>query len=201
MNEEKIIISGPEEQKEKVKHAFIFDVVSILVSSVVIVAIAFIFFIRTVGVSGSSMYSTLHDGDRILLSAFTEAEQGDIVVTCQPSKVDYIEPTLVKRVIATEGQTIDIDFDNGIVYVDGEALDEPYVYRTSYYENGVEKSGFLREDFNGPITIPEGYIFVMGDNRNGSTDSRDNRIGLIRKDYVLGKALVRVSPFGQFKIG
>ena len=98
---------------------------------------------------------------------------------------------MVKRVIATEGQTVDIDFAEGVVYVDGVALDEPY---TSEPTND-------REDFVGPVTVPEGYIFVMGDNRNASTDSRSNLVGMIRKEYVMGKSLFRIVPFGNFKIG
>ncbi len=180
-----------EVKEEKVKCGGIFDFVSIIVSATIIVALAFVFLFRTVGVSGSSMYPTLHDGDRIILSAFNlHPHTGQIVVTCQPSKVDYIESTLVKRVIATEGQTVDIDFDRGIVYVDGEALDEPYVNELTHDI----------EDFTKPITVPEGYVFVMGDNRNASTDSRDARVGFIRADYILGKALFRIAPFGNFKI-
>ncbi len=169
-----------------------FDVVSIIATALVAVAIVFIFFFRTVGVVGSSMYPTLHNADRIILTAFyDESEYGDIVVTCQPSKSPLIPDVLVKRVIATEGQTVDIDFDNGIVYVDGVALDEPYI-------NEPTRD---REDFSEPVTVPEGHVFVMGDNRNASTDSRDNRVGLIREEYILGEALFRIAPFGQFKIG
>jgi signal peptidase I len=179
-------------KKEEPKGSFIYDMVGVAVTSVVIVAIAFSFIFRTVGVNGSSMFPTLEDKDRIILSAYPyKPHTGDIVVTCQPSKVDYIEPTLVKRIIATEGQTVDIDFVLGIVYVDGEALDEPYV------NEPVHKP----ESFTGPVTVPEGYVFVMGDNRNASTDSRDSRVGLIREDFLLGKALFRIHPFGNFKIG
>lgn len=179
-----------EVKDENEKSNFAFDLVSVIATAAIIVAIAFIFFFRTVSVSGSSMYPTLHDRDRIILSAFDlKPHTGQIVVTCQPSKVDYIEPTLVKRVIATEGQSVDIDFDAGVVYVDGEALDEPYI-------NELTRD---REDFS-PLTVPEGYVFVMGDNRNGSTDSRDARVGLIREDYILGRALFRIVPFGKFKI-
>ena len=179
------------ETKEN-KGSLIYDVVEIMVTAAVTVAVLFIFLCRTVGVSGSSMVPTLEDGDRIILSAAVfEPQRGDIVVTCQPSKVSYIEPTLVKRVIATGGQTVDIDFSEGVVYVDGEALDEPYI-------NEITREP---EGFQGPLTVPEGYVFVMGDNRNRSTDSRDARVGLIREDYLLGRALFRVSPFGKFKIG
>lgn len=177
---------------EKKPFSGVYDMVSIIATAVVAVAIAFIFIFRTVGVSGNSMYPTLNNYDRIILSAFLyEPENGDIVVTCQPSKSSVVEDVLIKRVIATSGQTVDIDFENGIVYVDGVALDEPYINEPTYD----------RENFYAPVTVPEGYVFVMGDNRNHSTDSRDSRVGFIREEYILGKALFRMLPFGQFKIG
>lgn len=170
----------------------VYEIVSIIATAVVAVAVAFTFLFRTVGVVGNSMYPTLENGDRIILSAFIdEPENGDIVVTCQPDGSDAIEDVLVKRIIATEGQTVDIDFEKGIVYVDGEVLVEPYI-------NDLTRD---REDFYRPVTVPEGYVFVMGDNRNHSTDSRDNRVGMIREEYILGEALFRMMPFGQFKIG
>ena len=170
----------------------IYELVSVVAAAVVAVAFAFCFLFRTVGIVGNSMFPTLENGERIILSAFTYSpENGDIVVTCQPNESFAIEDVLVKRVIATEGQTVDIDFSKGIVYVDGNALDEPYI-------NEPTRD---REDFYQPVTVPEGYVFVMGDNRNHSTDSRDRRVGLIREEYILGKALFRMMPFGQFKIG
>ncbi len=170
----------------------VFDLVSVIATAIVAVAVVFMFFFRTVGVYGTSMVPTLNHLDRIVLSAFyTEPKQGDIVVTCQPNDSVSIEDTLVKRIIATEGQVVDIDFNEGVVYVDGVALDEPYT-NTPTNE---------REGFVGPVTVPEGYVFVMGDNRNGSTDSRDSRIGFIREEYIMGKALFRIAPFGNFKIG
>ncbi len=169
-----------------------FDFVSIISAAIVAVALVFIFVFRTVGVVGSSMYPTLENYDRIILTAsYGEPQNGDIIVTCQPSKSPQIPDVLVKRIIATEGQTVDIDFDNHIVYVDGVALDEPY----------INEPTADREDFYQPVTVPEGYVFVMGDNRNASTDSRDNRVGLIREEYILGEALFRIAPFGKFKIG
>ena len=169
-----------------------FDLVSIISVAIVAVALVFIFLFRTVGVVGSSMFPTLADMDRIILTAsYGEPEYGDIVVTCQPSKSPQIPDVLVKRVIATAGQTVDIDFNEGVVYVDGAAIDEPYINEPTHE----------RESFTEPVTVPDGYVFVMGDNRNHSTDSRDNRVGLIREEYILGEALFRVVPFGQFKIG
>ena len=91
----------------------------------------------------------------------------------------FLEEPIVKRVIATEGQTVDIDFEAGVVYVDGEALDEPYINEPTYMEEGTEF----------PLTVPEGCIFVMGDNRNHSSDSRDSRLGTVDTRCVLGKAV------------
>lgn len=187
-----VFLMSENTNKKSGSSSFCFDFVSIITTAIVAVAIVFIFLFRTVGVVGSSMYPTLHNADRIILTAYYgEPENGDIVVTCQPSKSASIPDVLVKRIIATEGQTVDIDFDNSIVYVDGVALDEPYI-------NEPTRD---REDFYKPVTVPEGYVFVMGDNRNASTDSRDNRVGLIREEYILGEALFRIAPFGQFKIG
>lgn len=172
--------------------AFVYDFISIVATAVVAVAFVFLFLFRTVGVVGGSMEPTLQSNDRIILTAYYgEPQYGDIVVTCQPDMSEAIPDTLVKRVIATEGQTVDIDFEKGIVYVDGVELDEPYI---------AEKTAD-REDFTGAVTVPEGHVFVMGDNRNHSTDSRDNRIGFIREEYIMGKALFRLMPFGNFKIG
>lgn len=169
----------------------IYDFVSVLATAIIAVAIAFMFLFRTIGIVGSSMVPTLNNGDRIILSAFIdEPEYGDIVVTCQPDNSPVIEDVLVKRVIATEGQTVDIDFSTGTVFVDDVALDEPYINEPTWD----------REDFDEPVTVPEGYVFVMGDNRNRSTDSRDNRVGLIREEYIMGKALFRVAPSIDFSI-
>lgn len=164
----------------------VFDAVSILATTFIAVALVFIFALRTIGVDGKSMMPTLSNGDRIIISAFEfTPEYGDIVVTCQPNPSTDIEDILIKRVIATEGQKVDIDFVKGVVYVDDKALDEPYVAAPTYD----------RESFRGPMVIPEGYVFVMGDNRNNSTDSRDYRVGLIREEYIMGKAVFRLSPF------
>lgn len=186
------------ENQEKQKNGIlemIFDVVSVLATACIAVTLAFLFLFRTVGVNGGSMEPTLQTNDRIVLTAtYGEPECGDIVVTCQPNE-SLIYPdlpdVLVKRIIATGGQTIDIDFEKGIVKVDDVVLDEPYI-------NNKTTNNY---DFDGPVTVPEGYVFVMGDNRQGSIDSRYSGIGFIKEDYILGKALFRVMPFGQFKIG
>jgi signal peptidase I len=116
-----------------------------------------------------------------------QPSRGDIVVVTKPNSEN--EP-LIKRVIALEGQTVDIDFSKGIVYVDGEALDEPYVNTPTN----------LRYDVKFPITVPKGDLFVLGDNRNGSLDSRSSRIGFIDTRYVLGKVYLRIFPLGAFEL-
>lgn len=97
---------------------------------------------------------------------------------------------MVKRVIATEGQTIEIDFDRGRVYVDGELLDEPYIAEPTHNQL----------DFQGPQTVPEGCVFVMGDNRNASSDSRRAQIGMVDERLIVGKVLLRVFPFDSIGV-
>ncbi len=159
-----------------------YDWLESIVSAIVICILLFLFVVRVVTVDGSSMKPTLHNGERVLITRiFSAPKQGDIVVLTQHS---YGEDCLVKRVIATEGQTLDIDFDRGIVTVDGVRLDEPYIAELTH----------RKLDFAGPVTVKEGCIFCMGDNRNESTDSRSSRIGQIDTRCVLGKALFRIWP-------
>ncbi len=137
---------------------------------------------RIVNVDGLSMYPTLQHADKIITSdLFYSPEVGDIVVVQTDT---YGQDPLVKRIIAVGGQTVDIDFELGIVYVDGVALDEPYVNSLT----------LEREDFSGPITIPEGYLFLMGDNRNRSTDSRSNMVGLVDERCIIGKVYFILFP-------
>lgn len=155
-----------------------------LVGSVLTVVLVFTFLVRLIGVDGHSMVPTLQNGDRLLvLSSLLDSdyEYGDIVVLREES---FLEEPIVKRVIATEGQTVDIDFEAGVVYVDSEALDEPYINEPTYMEEGTEF----------PLTVPEGCIFVMGDNRNHSSDSRDSRLGTVDTRCVLGKAVFLAFP-------
>ena len=155
-----------------------------LVGSVLTVVLVFTFLTRLIGVDGHSMVPTLQNGDRLLvLSSLLDSdyEYDDIVVLREES---FLEEPIVKRVIATKGQTVDIDFEAGVVYVDGEALDEPYINEPTYMEEGTEF----------PLTVPEGCIFVMGDNRNHSSDSRDSRLGTVDTRCVLGKAVFLAFP-------
>ena len=151
-----------------------------LIYLLAVVMVVFMLLFRIVIVSGSSMYSTLWNGDWLLVTGsvlYHEPEAGDIIVASKDSFNDG-EP-IIKRVIATEGQTVDIDFDAGIVYVDGMALEEDYTYTLTNVQEGIVF----------PITIADGCIFAMGDNRNGSKDSRHPDIGMIDTREILGRAV------------
>ena len=156
-----------------------------LIYLLAVVMVVFMLLFRIVIVSGSSMYSTLWNGDWLLVTGsvlYHEPEAGDIIVASKDSFNDG-EP-IIKRVIATEGQTVDIDFEAGIVYVDGMALEEDYTYTLTNVQEGIVF----------PITIADGCIFAMGDNRNGSKDSRHPDIGMIDTREVLGKAVFLLFP-------
>lgn len=158
----------------------IYDIVSVLVVAVVTIMVLFTFVFRIVFVDGGSMLPTLHDGDMLVVSAYdSEPEYGQVVIITQDNS--FGNP-IVKRIIATENQTVDIDFSKGEVFVDGVLLNEPYI-------NNLTTNP---EDMTGPVTVPEGHVFVMGDNRQGSTDSRSNMIGLIREEYILGVVKYKV---------
>ena len=154
----------------------------------VVMLLIFTFIARPATVDGESMMPTLQNGERLLISnLFYEPTAGDIVVLC--GEADREEgKNLIKRIIATEGQTIDIDFEAGEVYVDGQKLDEPYILEPTYLDEGTEF----------PLTVPEGEIFVMGDNRNGSRDSRSLTVGTVKEEYIVGRVLFRFFPFDRF---
>ena len=173
-------------------YALLHDLVYILAA----ITLFFVFVIRLVGVSGPSMMQTLQNGDYVaLLSNFLmgDLEQGDIIVARKQS-FENGEP-IVKRVIATEGQTIDIHYDgDGVatVYVDGTPLEEDYI-------NGVMLApSYATVQF--PYTVSEGCIFVMGDNRNASLDSRSSYVGCIDEQDILGKVLLCFLPFSDFGV-
>lgn len=149
------------------------------------ILVVYMMFFRIVVVIGPSMYDTLIQGDRLLLVSsvvYHEPKQGDIVV-CSKDSFDNGQ-CFIKRVIATEGQSVYIDFDTGTVKVDGQVLDEPYLYSSTKRPEGVSF----------PLVVGEGQVFVMGDNRMRSTDSRDPSIGLVDEREILGKAIYLISP-------
>ncbi|MCL2079687.1 MAG: signal peptidase I [Oscillospiraceae bacterium] len=167
----------------------VYDWIQCFVSALICGILIFVFVGRTIGVVGSSMNQTLKNSDRVLMySLFYTPQAGDIIVFHSPNEARFNNVPLVKRVIAVGGQTIDIDFTVGDVYVDGILLSEPY----------INMKTTDREHFTGPLTIPEGMIFVMGDNRGRSTDSRHADVGLVDTRYVLGKVVFILIPGDNF---
>ena len=186
----KVSKEAPQGVDKKVKN--IFDYVEMLAIAVAVVVILISFVFRLTVVVGGSMEKTLQPGQVLVITnLFYKPKTGDIIVI-QPMTSDYTSP-IIKRVIATEGQVVDIVFDTWQVTVDGVLLDEPYVNRPS--DSSVPMDGSY---LSFPYTVEEGKIFVMGDNRNHSTDSRDIRFGPLDERYLLGKALFCLYPFDRF---
>ncbi|MBQ8171590.1 MAG: signal peptidase I [Oscillospiraceae bacterium] len=171
-----------------------YDWVASLVFAVLFMLLLNLFVFRSITVDGESMMNTLLDKDRVIATnLFYTPSRGDIVVI----QADRLRPTvnslygepIIKRVIAVEGDTIRFDFENGIVYLNGEAIKEDYILEpTLRPENRVSGTDYV---------VPEGYVFVMGDNRNNSTDSRDFRVGMVDTDLIMGKAIFRFAPFDK----
>ena len=164
----------------------VYDWIQCLMVALIICVALFVFFIRVIDVSGSSMLPTLTNGNKMIVSdLFYKPKAGDVVVF----KSDTYDPNkaLVKRIIATEGQEINIDFDHGIVYVDGQPLDEKYIMQPTT----------TKLDFIGPKEVPEGCVFVMGDNRNASTDSRKKEIGMVDERMIIGRVYAVIFPLSE----
>jgi len=180
----------------------IFDYLEILVFSVCAVLLIFSLFGRICRVDGGSMMRTLYDGQTLVTTSLVTPENGDIIVFHQTSDtVPRLNEPLVKRVIATEGQTVRIDYDRGEVYVDGKLLDES-AYISLLYKNPYTNKYFESGEWDGSgvfeTTVPDGCYFVMGDNRNNSLDSRSAEIGCVDARRVLGKVVLRLHPFTLF---
>ncbi|MBP3623853.1 MAG: signal peptidase I [Oscillospiraceae bacterium] len=178
----------PELTPQEKSRREIYDWIYCLSVALIICVVIFAFFIRLIDVRGTSMNPTLNNNDKMLVSGlFYEPKVGDVVVF----KKDEYDPerALVKRVIAVEGQVINMDFDHGIVYVDGIPIEEDYIMEPT--TNKI--------DFIGPQTVPEGCVFVMGDNRNASTDSRKKEIGMVDTRLILGRAYAVVYPLSQVR--
>lgn len=166
----------------------VYDVLDSFKGAVVTVFLIFALVFRVVGVEGDSMKPTLSSGDWLAVNSIsTDFQRGDIVVVTQPWERNV---PIIKRVIAVGGDTVDINFRTHEVIVNGEVIDEPYIAAPTA----------LKYDVEFPLTVEEGKLFVMGDNRNDSVDSRSSAIGLIDERYVLGKAVVRIFPAGDWKI-
>ena len=165
------------------------DILESFVLSAVAVVLLFTLVFRITIVDGPSMQDTLQHGDALLVSnLFYTPKCGDVVIVHQPTE-SYPDP-IVKRVIAVGGQTIDIDFNTWTVTVDGVVIEEDYIKLTTDQR--------VTSDFTFPMEIPEGYVFVMGDNRNHSADSRSAKIGLIDERMIVGHVLLRFKPLSAF---
>ena len=172
------------DEKNKAKME-LYDWMQCVVTAIVLGIFIFVFIGRTIGVEGISMMQTLHWNDRVIISGlFYTPKNGDIVIFRPPTEA-FGDIPLVKRVIAIAGQTIDINFDTGEVFVNDKVLKEDHY---------INEKTTNRLNFAGPVTIPEGYVFVMGDNRNHSSDSRDSRVGLVDTRYIIGKVLFLFLP-------
>ena len=176
----------------------IYHELKLLVAVLAVVILVFQFAAQLIVVVGSSMYPTLHDGDLLMaVRIYGELETGDIVVVHK--ETDLIQETIIKRVIATGGQTVELDYDNNTVYVDGVRLTEPYINLNDLPPED-EGDPMLPKGDIARITVPEGSIFVMGDNRNHSTDSRFSyALGLVDEGYVIGKAAFCFWPVSHIK--
>lgn len=168
---------------------WVFDITEMFVFVLAAVLIFTAFFFKHAVVEGDSMLNTLEDGDHLIISdVFYTPERGDIIVFEDYSTM--LKKAVVKRVIGLPGETVEVKKDkngNYEVYINGEYLDEEYDY------NAIDSSSAGV----GVWTVPDGEVFVMGDNRYNSTDSRDSRVGTVKIDSILGKVLLRFYPFDK----
>ena len=204
MNNESQLQSAP--AKKESARDFLFDALEMFAWSLAILLIIFTFALRLCRVDGASMENTLYDGENLLLySLFYEPEQDDIIVFHLTDADSNLEKMLVKRVIATGGQTVEIDFKNNTITVDGVLYADEHAVLKNNADDIVEQYLYFRPDWGYQnasdtmtVTVPEGCLFVLGDNRNFSRDSRDSGIMFVDERCVLGNALLRISPFTVF---
>ena len=173
---------------KKISIKEIYETAESVIIAFLVIAVLILFFFRVVSVDGDSMLPNLHHGDRIITTNFFyNPEKGDIVVV--DKNTNYGKP-LIKRVIADEGDKIFIDYSTGDVFVNDEKISENYIFEKINVQNKE----------NVEMIVPDGYLFVMGDNRNNSMDSRDSAIGIINEKNILGKALLQIYPLNSLGV-
>ena len=180
---------NPELPPRKKAYRSVLEWTETIVVAIIIVATFFTFAVRIITVEGSSMVPTYHEGDKVLVTNLAgKIEQGDVVII-----VNTLDKPIIKRVVAVAGQTVDFDAAMGEVVIDGT----PLLGETYHIENGItmlpQYSGVLRF----PQTVPEGCVFVLGDNRGNSTDSRFLSVGMVDCRNILGKVVFNLYPFSQ----
>ena len=188
------------EEEEKLTPAKkeVFEWLDVVISAIIVVVIMFTFVFRVATIEGDSMQNTLYEGEKVIITDFFyEPQINDIVVISRNAENMVGEASdnslpIIKRIIAVEGQTVDIDFNKGLVYVDGEVIDDSYAKTPTNlcYNDGVTF----------PVKVPDNCVFALGDNRNDSLDSRSAKIGkngMVDTRYILGKAILRIFPFDK----
>lgn len=181
--------NNPENNSKEESIKGTYEWIQSLVTALITCVFLFLFLFRVIDVKGTSMFPTLNDGDKMLVSGVMyKPRNGDIVVF----KKDSYDPNkaLVKRVIATAGQEVNIDFDTGEIWIDGVLLEEDYIADLT----------LTKLDFVGPAEVPEGCVFVMGDNRNMSIDSRKAEISMVDERLILGRVYAVIFPIEEAKM-
>lgn len=183
MEEQDYNIEEKQAAKQKAFKTELFEYAEVVIFCICGMFLVFTFLVRVITVDGESMLPTLQHNDKLLISSlFYEPDYGDIVVVTQPTGDNK---PYIKRIIALEGDQVDIDFEAGEVFVNDQLQREPY----------VNEPTFSQYDVQFPLIVPEGRVFVMGDNRNHSKDSRDSQLGTVDTRYLLGRVMMRLLPF------
>lgn len=202
MNNESNVPASVKEKKEGIA-SFLFDALEMFAWALAVLLLLFTFTMRLCRVEGASMENTFYDGENLLLfSLGYEPKQDDTIVFHLTDNAQTFEKTLVKRVIATGGQTVQIDFKNNTIFVDGVLYEDTHAVLKNQQDAITDRYMYFRPDWKYDsttdtmtVTVPQGQLFVLGDNRNFSRDSRDSDIMFVDERCVLGKVVLRIFPF------